>query len=153
VSGILAIFGMYLALKINADIPDHFKNVILSVLNPKSVSLIILMIIPLTVFFAGLLIPASIYSKSFKEAQSLIQPALIVVILPLAVVASIPSLKLTFITALIPIVNVALACKDVIADTIDYGLLAVVFASLVVFAGLGVALCVRWFGDEGNILR
>jgi len=153
VSGILAIFGMYLALKINADIPDHFKNVILSVLNPKSVSLIILMIIPLTVFFAGLLIPASIYSKSFKEAQSLIQPALIVVILPLAVVASIPSLKLTFITALIPIVNVALACKDVIADTIDYGLLAVVFASLVLFAGLGVALCVRWFGDEGNILR
>jgi sodium transport system permease protein len=78
---------------------------------------------------------------------------LIVVILPLAVVASLTSLELTFSTALIPVVNVALASKDILAGTMDYGLLSVVFLSLIVLAGVGILLCVRWFGREGNILR
>ncbi|MEO1712622.1 MAG: ABC transporter permease, partial [Bacteroidota bacterium] len=97
--------------------------------------------------------PASIYARSFKEAQSLIQPMLIVVILPLAVIASVPTIQLNLATAIIPVVNVGLASREVIAGTIDFGLLAVVFLSLLAFAGIGIALCVRWFGQEGNILR
>ncbi|MEM1220749.1 MAG: ABC transporter permease [Bacteroidota bacterium] len=152
-SGGLAILGIYLALKFNPEVPDAFKNVLLQILNPSSVSLLILMIIPLTFFFAGILIPASIYARSFKEAQSLIQPMLIVVILPLAVIASVPTIQLNMATAIIPVVNVGLASREVIAGTIDFGLLAVVFLSLLAFAGIGIGLCVRWFGQEGNILR
>ena len=152
-SGGLAILGIYLALKLNPEVPDAFKNVLLQILNPSSVSLLILMIIPLTFFFSGILIPASIYARSFKEAQSLIQPMLIVVILPLAVIASVPTIQLNMATAIIPVVNVGLASREVIAGTIDFGLLAVVFLSLLAFAGIGIGLCVRWFGQEGNILR
>ncbi|HFC01211.1 MAG TPA: ABC transporter permease, partial [Phaeodactylibacter sp.] len=152
ISGVLTIFGMYLALKFNPDIPDMILNIVSQILTPLSLGLIILMLIPLTTFFAGIMIPISIYAKSFKEAQSLIQPMTVVVILPL-IVAMMPGFKLDTMTALIPIVNVALATKEIIAGTIDYGLLALVFISLFVFAGIGIAFCIKWFGSEKNILR
>jgi len=151
-TGVLTIVGMYGAVKISPDVPDVFANVISNVLDPKSIGMIVLLLVPLTVFFAGLLIPASIYAKSFKEAQSTIQPALILVIIPLAI-GMMPGIKLTFLTALIPVLNVALASKEIVAGTIDYGLLVVVFISLIALAGVGIALCVRWFGQEGNVLR
>ena len=151
-SGLLTIVGLYLALRLNSDIPPELLNVVQVVLTPSVIALIVLMLIPLTTFFSGILIPASIYSKSFKEAQSLIQPMMLFVIIPLAI-GMIPSIKLNAITALAPVLNVALACREIIAGTIDYGLLALVFASLFFFAGIGILICVRWFGQESNILR
>ncbi len=152
ISGFLTIIGLYLALKLNPDVPGWVMTMAESLLSPESLGLIILMLIPLTTFFAGVLIPASIYAKSFKEAQSLIQPLMFVVIIPL-VIAMMPGFELDTFTALMPIVNVALATKEIVAGTIDYGLLSIVFVSLFVFAGVGIAVCVRWFGAEGNILR
>lgn len=152
ISGVLTILGMYLALKLNPDVPEMILNIVSQILTPSSLGLIILMLIPLTTFFAGIMIPISIYAKSFKEAQSLIQPTTIVVIMPL-IVAMMPGFKLDAMTALIPVVNIALATKEIIAGTIDYGLLTLVFVSLFVFAGIGIAFCVKWFGSEKNILR
>ena len=151
-SGVLTILGLYLALKLNPEIPPTIINIVDQILKPTPILLIILMLIPLTTFFAGLLIPISIYSKSFKEAQSLIQPMSFLIIIPL-VIGMIPGIKLTAITALVPVLNIALASREIIAGTIDYSLLAIVFVSLIIFAGIGVSLCVRWFGEEGNILR
>ncbi|MBR9922352.1 MAG: ABC transporter permease [Bacteroidetes bacterium] len=152
-SGGLAILGMYLAIKFNPEVPDMIQNIILQILNPTAILQILLLIIPLTIFFAGILIPASIYARNFKEAQSIIQPMLIVVIIPLAIVATLPNLDLTFATAMIPIVNVGLASRDIVAGTMNPAMFVVVFASLVVLAGVGIGLCVRWFGQEGNLLR
>lgn len=151
-SGVLTILGLYLAMKLTPDIPEFMKDIAADILSPASLTWIILMLIPLTTFFSGILIPASIYSKSFKEAQSLIQPLVFVVIMPL-IIGMMPGIKLNAMTALIPVVNVALATKEIIAGTIDYGLLALVFLSLFAFAAIGILLCVRWFGHEGNILR
>lgn len=152
ISGLLTIIGLYLALKLNPDVPGWVMTMADQLLSPESLGLIILMLIPLTTFFAGVLIPASIYAKSFKEAQSLIQPMMFLVIIPL-VIAMMPGFELDTFTALMPIVNVALATKEIVASTIDYGLLSLVFLSLFVFAGIGIAVCVKWFGAEGNILR
>lgn len=152
VSGVLTILGLYLAMKLTSDIPDFIKDIAADILSPSSLTWIILMLIPLTTFFSGILIPASIYSKSFKEAQSLIQPMMFVVILPL-IIGMMPGIELNTMTALIPVLNVALATKEIIAGTIDYGLLALVFLSLFAFAAVGILLCVKWFGHEGNILR
>ena len=151
-SGVLTILGLYLTLRFNPDVPDMVLNIANQILTPLNLGLIILMLIPLTTFFSGILIPVSIYSKSFKEAQSLITPMTFIVILPL-IVAMMPGFKLTVMTALIPIVNVALATKEIVAGTIDYGLLGLVFLSLFIFAAIGIGMCVKWFGSEGNILR
>ena len=129
ISGLMAIVGLYIAMKLNPDAEQVFVNIVNSILQPTPVLLIIGMLIPLTIFFGGAMIPIAIYAKSFKEAQSMIQPGLILVILPLAI-GMMPGVQLNFGTAMIPVLNVALASKEIIAGTIDYGLLAVVFLSL-----------------------
>lgn len=152
ISGIMAILGLYAALQFNPDAPEFFINIINSILKPGAIALIVAMLIPLTIFFGGAMIPVAIYAKSFKEAQSMIQPGLIVVILPL-VIGMMPGMELHFGTALIPILNVALASKEIIAGTINYSLLALVFTSLITFAVIGVWLSIQQFGKESNILR
>jgi sodium transport system permease protein len=92
------------------------------------------------------------FAKSYKEAQSLISPLTIVVILPVAV-GMIPGFTLTPITALIPVLNVSLATKEIIAGTIQPGLLALVYLSLIVLAGLSLWACARWFNREETIFR
>lgn len=152
ISGITAIFGMYLALQLNPDAPAFFIRMIENILQLEAILLIVLMLIPLTIFFAGAMIPLAVYAKSFKEAQSMIQPSLIVAIFPL-MLGMLPSMQLNFVTAFIPILNVALASKAIIANNIDIAHYAVVCFSLLLLAALGVAISIRQFGQESNVLR
>ncbi len=147
ISGILTFLGIFLFLKFNADLP--FISVMLNI---KSVLWMILMMIPLTTFFAGILIPISIYAKSFKEAQSLLQPMVIVIIFPI-IFGLFPGIELNIKTAFIPILNVALASKSITTGSIDYGLLALVFLSLFLLAAIGIVLAKRWFRNEASIFR
>jgi sodium transport system permease protein len=151
-SGLLTILGLFAVLKFNTEIPAFISGFAMQLLNPKAIALVIVMMIPLTTFFAGLLIPVSIYARSFKEAQSLIQPMVFFIIVPL-VIGFIPGTNFNYITAAVPVLNVALATREIVAGTIDYSMLAIVYLSLFVFAGLGIYLSLRWFGHEGNIFR
>ena len=151
-SGLITILGLFAALKFNTEIPTFISSIAMQLLSPNAIALIIAMMIPLTTFFAGILIPASIYARSFKEAQSLIQPLVFVVVIPL-VIGFIPGTELSILTASVPILNVALATREVVAGTLDYSLMIIVFLSLFFFAGLGIFISLRWFGYEGNIFR
>ena len=152
ISALLAIVGLFGGLNFADTLPAQITEVTGDILQPQFILLLLSMLIPLTIFFAGILIPISIYAKSFKEAQSIITPINILVILP-GIVGLLPGVELTLQTALIPVVNIALATKDIVAGTIDYGLLAAVYGSLILFAVLSVAFSVRYFGREANILR
>jgi sodium transport system permease protein len=152
ISALLAIVGLFGGLNFADTLPAQITEIIGDILQPQFILLLLSMLIPLTIFFAGILVPISIYAKSFKEAQSIITPINILVILP-GVIGLMPGIELDIQTALIPIINIALATKDIVAGTIDYGLLGVVYASLILFAVLSVAFSVRYFGRETNILR
>jgi sodium transport system permease protein len=152
ISGLLTILGLYLALQINPGLPDFLRSIVAQLLSPSAMILVMLMMIPLAIFFAGLLIPLCIYAKSFKEAQSIIQPLTFFALIPL-VIGMLPGVELNFWTALAPVLNVALATKEVIAGTIPTGLLIVVFLALLVYAAIGILISARRFGDEKNLLR
>ena len=49
--------------------------------------------------------------------------------------------------------NVSLASKEILSGTISYPLLAEVYASLIVLAGIGLYGCAKWFGREQTIFR
>ena len=115
VSASVAIIGIASSLNMFKDIPEELKSVIFQIINTKFVVLLLCMIIPLAVFFAGTLIPVSIYSRSFKEAQSIITPLNFIVVIP-ALVGTLPGIELNTVTALIPILNVTLATKTIIAN-------------------------------------
>ncbi len=151
ISALIGIGGLLLSLKF-LDIPPVLMEPLLDMAKPITIVMLVLMILPLSVFFAGILVPVTIYAKTFKEAQSLLTPLNIAVIVP-AVIGLMPGIEFNIGTALIPIVNVALASKEMLAGTINYGLLAVVFTSLVLLASISVAVSVKMFGKESNIMR
>jgi sodium transport system permease protein len=110
------------------------------------------LLLPLVIFFAGLMIPIAIYAKSFKEAQSIITPLNILVVLP-AMVGFFPGIALDFQTVFIPVVNVVLATKALIAGTLSWAYFLAVFALMCTLALLAISLSYRQFGKESNILN
>jgi len=84
--------------------------------------------------------------------MSIIQPLMYIVIFPLIIAMS-PAIKLNVVTALIPVINIALATREIVAGTIDTSLMILVYVSLFAFAAAGILLCVNRFGKESNILR
>ena len=109
------------------------------------------LLIPLIVFFAGVMIPVSIYSKSFKEAQSIITPLNIVMVLP-AMVGFFPGIELNSITACIPVVNVVLASKELIAGTLNAEFYLISFIIMCCIATIAVVISFRQYGKESNII-
>ena len=104
------------------------------------------------IFFAAILLTLSIYAKSFKEAQSIITPLNFMVIIP-AFIGLMPGIKLNSVTALIPVLNVSLASKEILAGTISTGLLLETYLSLFVLAGISLYFCAQWFKREDIIFR
>lgn len=152
VSAILSIAGLYLGLYFVDILPEELMKSINSILTMGFIGKLLLLLLPLNIFFAGLLTPFSIYARNFKEAQSLITPLNILVIVPVFI-GLMPGIELNAWTAVIPVINVALTTKAIIAGTLDLGLFLLAFASLITIAVISVLVSARWFDDENNVLR
>ncbi len=151
-SALLALLGLLIGLNLIEGLPDNIMNVVRDIVKPLSVTILLSLLIPIAIFFAGMLIPIATRAKTFKEAQSQITPLNFLVIIP-AALGLLPGISLNWSTVWIPILNVALAVKEVIAGTIDYTLLVVVFVLLIALAGVGILLSVRSFSHESNVLQ
>jgi sodium transport system permease protein len=151
-SAILAIVGLFAAFQFSSGMPAMFTEVVADMLNIGFVMLTLLMLLPLTVFFAGVMVPITIYARTFKEAQSMLTPFTFLIIFP-AMIGLLPGIELTAVTAIIPIVNISLATKEILAGTIHIPLLILTVVSLFTYASLAVGFCVKWFGNESNVLR
>jgi sodium transport system permease protein len=125
---------------------------VLGILDMQSIVLVFSLLLPLSIFFAAFLLSLSIFAKSYKEAQSLISPLTIVVILPV-LIGMVPGVELDTVTSLIPVLNVSLATKEIIAGTVKPGLLAEVYLSLFALAALSLYGCSKWFEREETIFR
>jgi sodium transport system permease protein len=148
-----SLFGLFFSIEVlnvvdNAD----FLAIIHEILSPGFIALLYCLLFPLTVFFAGVMIPIAVRAKSFKEAQSVISPLNIVIVLP-AMVGFFPGVELNTVTALIPVVNVVLATKELIAGTLEWHLIAVAFLTMCVLAALMVMISYRKFGSEQNVVN
>jgi sodium transport system permease protein len=156
VSGIaaasFALLGLFLALNVFELVPNaQIMGVVNSILSIPFILSLYILLIPLTVFFAGVMIPVTIYAKSFKEAQSILTPVNFVIILP-ALVGFIPGIELDMTTAFIPIVNIVLATKELVAGTLSIGLMSLVFGVMFTFAALSVLLSYKRFEKESNVI-
>lgn len=151
-SAAVSILGLYVAVRQASEMPQEMMEAVLGILDVKSIVLVFSLLLPLSVFFAAFLLSLSIFAKSYKEAQSLISPLTIVVILPV-LVGMVPGIELDTVTSLIPVLNVSLATKEIIAGTIKPGLLAEVYLSLFALAALSLYSCSKWFEREETIFR
>jgi sodium transport system permease protein len=113
---------------------------------------VLVLVLPLAVLFAALLMTISLFAKSYKEAQTYVSPLLIIVILP-AVGAVLPGVELTTTLSLIPILNIALVSKELVAGSFPFLSLALIFLSTSAYAAAALALAVRMFNREDVIFR
>ncbi len=110
------------------------------------------MVVPVAVLFAAVELTVSLFAKSFKEAQSLVSPMMILVIMPTAM-GMLPGIELSAKTALIPIMNLSLVCKEMLSGTWNWGYIALIFGSSAVYASIALWLCVKMFNREDVIFR
>ena len=76
----------------------------------------------------------------------------IVVIVP-AMVGLFPGIELNIATACVPILNIVLTTKSLIAGNIDYVLFTLSFGVMLFLAGGAVLFSFRQFGKESNVLN
>ncbi|MCP4439596.1 MAG: ABC transporter permease [Aureispira sp.] len=152
IAAVVAITGMVVGLNFIGGIPATFMEVISSMVSPKFIIMLMAMLIPLSFFFAGVLSAIVVRTSSFKEAQSYVTPMSFVVIVP-AIMAMMPGMELTWQTAFIPILNIALATKDIVAGTIDMMQYGAILLSLITFAVLAIYASFKEFSKEGNVLK
>ncbi len=152
ITAFIALGGMYFGIQTFPDLEPWVLEIVNQMLTLKNIALIMSLIVPISAFFSALLLGLSIYAKSFKEAQSIVGPLNIAIIFP-ALIGTLPGIELNAITSLIPILNVSLASKDIIAGTINPYYMLEVYLSLIIFAGLAIFWCVNWFNRESTIFR
>lgn len=151
-AAILSLVGLYISMSgLNIIEDPTLLTVVKSILTPKFIATLFVLQIPLTIFISGVLIPLAIYAKSFKEAQSIITPLNIVVILP-AVIGFLPGIELNSTTAMIPIVNIVLATKELAAGTLDYMYLTISALIMCSIAAIAVFVSYKQFEKETNVL-
>ncbi|MNJ85834.1 ABC-2 family transporter protein [compost metagenome] len=155
-SGLLAasfnLFGIYLSIEVLNIVKDPVVlQAIKDILSPTFIVMLYALLCPLIIFFAGIMIPIAVRAKSFKEAQSIISPLNLLIILP-AMVGFFPGVELNEITALIPVVNIVLATKELIAGTLEWHLVAMAFGVMVLLATVAIMLSYRKFENENNVI-
>ncbi len=133
-------------------VPDSSKAALSLTMNMSSLVVVGVMMIPLAVFFAAIMVAIGLFSRSSKEANSYMQPLLILTVLP-AIAAALPGMELNFKLALIPVLNVSLLCRELLSGTYHWNYMAVVFGAMSFYAGLAIAAAVAAFKRESVLFR
>ncbi|MBU2977347.1 ABC transporter permease [Alteromonas sp. C1M14] len=144
----MAIWGVVLSQGMAIQLVAEFMGAI----SGLDFALIFLMLIPVVAIFASLLLCLSIYARSFKEAQGYMTPLVMFVVVPV-IMAMLPGVELKGGWAWVPLTNVALAIKELIKGTMDYGELVAIFGSTAIIAGALISFCVYWFNKEKVLFR
>lgn len=151
VPALLNLIGLIVGLNFIEGIPDNFKMALTEMLNPQSIVMILLLLIPFSLFLSGLIIALVAGATSFKEAQSKASPIIILIIIPL-VMALMPGIEFTWSTVFIPVLNIGLGVKEIMAGTVNIAMYIAMLVSLIAFAVAAIYFSYKKFSDESAIL-
>ncbi|MGB6199781.1 MAG: ABC transporter permease [Candidatus Acidiferrales bacterium] len=121
-------------------------------ISSESVAAVFAMVLPLAVLFSAALLAVALYAKSYKEAQSYLQPLTIIVVIP-GVVSLLPGVELNARLALIPILNTSLVSKEILTGTYHWHYIALIFISSCVYAAIALVIAVKLFEREDVLFR
>ncbi len=151
-SGLISVIGISFPMYFIDNIPEQIKSTVLEIISPFMIISIVFLMIPIAIFFASMLLSISFYARSFKEAQSLMGPLNIAIIIPLMLTLG-PGFEIDHVTALIPLVNVGLLTKEILAGSLEPIYFIETLSALLFFAAIGIRFSVYWFNKENTIFR
>jgi sodium transport system permease protein len=147
ITGFLNLFSMTLAYSIGFIQLGVLSGKLEFTFSPIALLILFLLIIPLSLFISAIMLSVSLFARSFKDAQNLITPLYLILILP-AFFAMTPGIELTNFLALIPILNVTLLFKEIMLQNFSIELIFAVFLSNSVFAFFTILIFSKLFNTE-----
>ena len=116
------------------------------VLSPLAISNYLLMLLPLACLFASLLLTLSTVARNFKEAQSYIMPFNFLILIP-AFYALLPGVELDTKLAMMPVLNVTLALRDIWSGNLELGIVFIILTSSTIYSLMMISLCTYLFSQ------
>lgn len=116
-------------------------------LTAGQVGLMLLCLLPAALLVGGLSLAISATARTFKEGQSLMTPVMLVCLGP-GLLAQMPGIELSWATALVPLLNVALLVKAAVLGTATPGPVLITVLSVLLFAALALGLAAAAFRSE-----
>lgn len=117
-----------------------------------AMAVVFFIVLPLAVLFSAALMAIAVAARNYKEAQGYIGPLMFVVILP-AMGSFIPGVELNMKTAMVPIFNLSLVSREVLAGHYPWGPLSIILISTSIYAAAALAIAVWQFRREEVIFR
>jgi sodium transport system permease protein len=147
------LLGMYLTLSIGGIGQALFGNASLSLLAMLQIFGLMLLF---SSFFSAILLGICSLARSFKEAQAYLIPVMLLSFGP-GIISLLPSIQLTSNLAVVPLINILLLARDILAErsqpltgmlvvvsSIAYSLVALVLASRLFSQAVPAASSARW---------
>jgi sodium transport system permease protein len=113
---------------------------------------VVALFIPVVVLISAAMFSLALWARNHREALSSIQPLMLVVFVP-TVIGMMPGIDLTAKFALVPVLNLSLACREMLSGIWHWHLLALIFASTTAYAAAALAVAVRMFNREEVVFR
>ncbi len=116
-------------------------------LSPLVLLEILLLLLLFTAFFSAVLLALASVARSFKEAQAYLVPLMVVALIP-GVLSLVPGLRLQGLVTLIPLLNIVLLARDLLAGRADSLAAAAVVGATLAYALVAVGMAALLFGQE-----
>ena len=107
----------------------------------------ILAVFAFSLFISAVTMCVTSFAKSYKEANNYITPLMLIVMF-IGYVGFIPNLELTQTMSMIPVANICLLIKNMMAFKIDYGAIAVVLLSNMAYAVIAILFLSKIYDSE-----
>lgn len=151
-TAMLTLVSIVFSLKNSGGSPQMRQAMGTIPLDAQSLGLIVLTLIPLSVFAASTMIAIALFARSFKEGQSYLTPLMIVVIFP-ALLGGLPGMQLTPVMAMIPILNASQLLRGILVGDFSVLSFGLTTAANLVYAGIAFWIAKRTFEDETVLFR
>ncbi len=119
----------------------------------------ILAVFAFSLFISAITMCVTSFAQSYKEANNYVTPLMLVVMFA-GYIGFIPNIELTRAMAAVPVANICLLIKNMLAFKIDYTIIAIVLISNIAYAVFSVLFLSRiydseaiLFGDSGGGLQ
>ncbi|MBN2056591.1 CPBP family intramembrane metalloprotease [bacterium] len=145
-SAIINLLGVSITFAFNLlDLP-LLRGVVFS-LGFGEISLILLLTLPLAVFFSAVLMIVASYADTFKEGQYYVLPLTFISIVP-ALASLLPGIQLNSIISIAPIASIAVASKEVLTGIYRWPWIALTLAANTLYAAVCLRLATRLLERE-----
>ncbi|MCX6377956.1 MAG: hypothetical protein NT023_00535, partial [Armatimonadetes bacterium] len=151
VSSILSIVGLVIPFKSGLQTFDWIAKGGLT-LDPMAMVAVIVVLLPLSVLFAGVLLTLSTFAKNQKEAQTYLGTLFPIVMIP-AMFSMFMGGKVALTMALVPILNASLIIKQALNGNYNWAFIGLAFVASVAYAGVALAFATRMFQKESVLIK